>query len=133
MSSADFFNNFFYNFSKNSFRNTIRVSNSLSPDQAQHFIGPDLGPNCLQKLTADDTRTKEAKSQEVASWNFNIFLSLKIVLIILTFHLSLHYLSVFSFYGFPIKSGLRNMSDINYAQIDSSVLRIYASDICDTC
>ena len=33
----------------------IRVSNSLDPDQAQHFVGPDLGPNCLQKL-ADDTR-----------------------------------------------------------------------------
>ena len=34
-------------FSKNSFRNTIRVSNSLDPD---------LGPNCLQRLSADDTR-----------------------------------------------------------------------------
>ena len=32
-------------FSKNSFRNTIRVSNSLHPDQALHFVGPDLGPN----------------------------------------------------------------------------------------
>ena len=35
--------------------NTIRVSNSLDPDQAQHFVGPDLVPNCLQKLSADDT------------------------------------------------------------------------------
>ena len=35
-------------FSKNSYKNTIRVSNSLGPDQAQHFVGPDLGPNCLQ-------------------------------------------------------------------------------------
>ena len=26
------------------FKNTIRVSNSLDPDQAQHFAGPDLGP-----------------------------------------------------------------------------------------
>ena len=40
-------------FSKNSFMNTIRVSNSLDPDQARHFDGPDLGPNCLQKLSAD--------------------------------------------------------------------------------
>ena len=23
-------------------------SNSLDPDRAQHFVGPDLGPNCLQ-------------------------------------------------------------------------------------
>ena len=26
----------------------------LDPDQAQHNVGPDLGPNCLQKLSADD-------------------------------------------------------------------------------
>ena len=36
------------------FFNTIRVSNSLAPDQARHFVGPDLGPNCLQRLSADD-------------------------------------------------------------------------------
>ena len=30
------------------FFNTIQVSNSLDPDQARHFVGPDLGPNCLQ-------------------------------------------------------------------------------------
>ena len=23
------------------------------PDKAQHFVGPDLGPNCLQRLSAD--------------------------------------------------------------------------------
>ena len=43
-------------FSKNSFRNTIRVSNSLDPDQARRSVGPDLVPNCMQKLSADDTR-----------------------------------------------------------------------------
>ena len=26
------------------------MSNSLDPDQAQHFVAPDLGPNCLQRL-----------------------------------------------------------------------------------
>ena len=35
--------------------NTIRVSNSLDPDNARHFVGPDLGPNCLQMLSADNT------------------------------------------------------------------------------
>ena len=25
------------------------MSNSLNPDKAQHFVGPDLGSNCLQK------------------------------------------------------------------------------------
>ena len=42
-------------FSKNSFRDTIRVSHNLDPDQALHFVGPDLGPNYLQMLQADDT------------------------------------------------------------------------------
>ena len=41
-------------FSKNSFRNTIRVSNGLESDQDSHSVGPDLGPNCLQFLSADD-------------------------------------------------------------------------------
>ena len=36
------------------FFNTIQVSNSLNPDQARHFVGTDLGPNCLQKLSADN-------------------------------------------------------------------------------
>ena len=31
------------------------MSNSLDPDQARLFVGPDLSPNCLQKLSADDT------------------------------------------------------------------------------
>ena len=53
LSSADFFQNHF--FSKNSFMNTIGVSNSLDLDQAWHFVRPGLGPNCLQRLSADDT------------------------------------------------------------------------------
>ena len=36
------------------FFNTIRVSNSLDPGKARHVVGPDLGPNCLQRLSADD-------------------------------------------------------------------------------
>ena len=45
-------------FSKNSFRNTIRVSNRLDPDQARRFVGPDQGPICLHRLSADDTSRK---------------------------------------------------------------------------
>ena len=29
--------------------------NSLDPDEARHFVGPDLGPNSLQRLSADGT------------------------------------------------------------------------------
>ena len=42
-------------FLKNSFGNTIKVSTSVDPDQTVHFDEPDLGPNCLQRLSADDT------------------------------------------------------------------------------
>ena len=49
-----FFFLFTLTFSKDSFRDTITVSNGLDPDQARHFVGPDLSPNCLQRLSADD-------------------------------------------------------------------------------
>ena len=41
-------------FSNNYFRNTIRESNNLDPDQDRHCVGPDLGPNCFQRLSAVD-------------------------------------------------------------------------------
>ena len=49
---------------KKSFRNTIRVSilNSLDPDHDQHSVGPDLGPNCLQRFKQQ--MTKSAPSRE---------------------------------------------------------------------
>ena len=37
----------------NTFLNTTRASKSLDPDQVRQNIGPDLGPNCLQMLSAD--------------------------------------------------------------------------------
>ena len=37
------------------------MSNSLDPNQDQRFVGPDLGTNCLQRLSADD---KDAASKE---------------------------------------------------------------------
>ena len=35
--------------------NTIRVSNGMDPNQYRPSVGPDLGPNGLQRLSADDT------------------------------------------------------------------------------
>ena len=57
--------------SKNSSSNTIRVSNSLDPDQAQHFFRPDMGPNCLQNLSEDELveSCKIGKSHP-NGWNF---------------------------------------------------------------
>ena len=48
--------NFCYllSFKKKSFRHTISESNSLNPDQARQNDRPELGSNCLQKLSVDD-------------------------------------------------------------------------------
>ena len=49
-------------FSKNTLRNNIRVSSSLDPGQARHFVGLDLCPNCLQGfIISDDTCRQRAK------------------------------------------------------------------------
>ena len=52
LSSADFLSK--STFSTDSFRNTIRVSNGLDPDQNRRFVGSDLCLNCFQRLSADD-------------------------------------------------------------------------------
>ena len=47
------------------------MSNSLDPDQARRFVGPDLGPNCLQKcqqMTKVATSWERVKSQYVLLW-----------------------------------------------------------------
>ena len=40
-------------FKKKSLTGTIRVSNHFDLDQDQRSVGPDLGPNCLQRSSAD--------------------------------------------------------------------------------
>ena len=55
------------------FFNTVRVSNSLDPDQALHFVGPDLGPNCLQRSSADDKsshKRAELNTEQLLSTTF---------------------------------------------------------------
>ena len=44
----------------------MKMSNSLDPDQAQRFVGPDLilGPNCLHGLSTDDTCRQRVKHEE---------------------------------------------------------------------
>ena len=37
------------------FQNQLFLKDSLGPGQAQRSVRPGLGPNCLQKLSADDT------------------------------------------------------------------------------
>ena len=39
---------------KNYFRNTIRVTNGLDPDEDRRCVDPDLRPDCMQMLSTDD-------------------------------------------------------------------------------
>ena len=60
------------NFFKRFFKNAIGVSNSLDLNQPLHAVGSYLGPNCLQRLSADDTRKSRKKAVCVASTSPNI-------------------------------------------------------------
>ena len=52
LSSVDHFSKLI--FFKKSFHEHMRVSNCCDQDQDQYSVDPDLGPNCLQRLLADD-------------------------------------------------------------------------------
>ena len=39
----------------------VRVSSSWDPDQARHFVGPDLDPHCLKKSSVDHTYKQRVK------------------------------------------------------------------------
>ena len=41
-------------FSKLTFSKNVYDTNSSGPDQDRFSVDPDLGPNCLQRLSADD-------------------------------------------------------------------------------
>ena len=40
------------------------MSNGLDPDKARHCVGPDLGPGCLQRLSADNTSRQRVNESE---------------------------------------------------------------------
>ena len=42
------------------------MSNSLDTDQDRQNVGPDLGPNCLQRLLADNKKKVAASKERVA-------------------------------------------------------------------
>ena len=54
-------------FSRNSFRNTISVKQfGFRSGSTFCFVGPDLGPNCLQRLSADDTIRQRVKKEKLS-------------------------------------------------------------------
>ena len=52
------------------------MSYSMEPVQAQYFVWPTLDPNCLQRLSADDTSKHRVKHNKVdvvfqkVNWEF---------------------------------------------------------------
>ena len=67
MSSADFFKiNFWGNFFQEYHQSVKQFGSRSGPT----FVGPDLGPNCLQKLSADDTYNEMSCAQCVYYVNY---------------------------------------------------------------
>ena len=62
--SADFFQNQLF---RKILSGIPSVSNSLDPDQARQFVGPELGPNCLQKLSAEDISRQRVNTKELVT------------------------------------------------------------------
>ena len=60
------------------------MSNKLDPVQARHFVWPELGPNCLKRLSADDASRQlgvafgkvNVISKERVNYDFTKFLFL---------------------------------------------------------
>ena len=67
------------------------MSNSLDPDQARLFVGPDLGPNCLQRLSADNIGRQKANIIYIDSLSFaSILINIYTIVYILSTILQLH-------------------------------------------
>ena len=57
------------------------MSNSLDPDQAQYCVGPDLDPNCLQRLSAYDNLWLAGREfKKGIDISFSVLLGLLLVL-----------------------------------------------------
>ena len=50
------------------------MSNSLDHDQARRFVGPDLDPNCLPRLSADDTGRQRVNAVFIFSLSGTLFM-----------------------------------------------------------
>ena len=58
------------------------MSNCLDPDHDRHSVGPDLGPNCLQRLSADDKKVAASKEEVKRTYQYNSGATQEAVLVI---------------------------------------------------
>ena len=61
----------------------IRVSNSLDPDQDRQNVGPDLGPNYLQRSSKDDKSLLVRLAKRELKWFLysNLMMDLRVFLL----------------------------------------------------
>ena len=59
------------------------MTKTLNPDQAGHSVGPDLGPNCLQRLADNKSRASTERDNN-AKVQINKLFERKIVSIFLS-------------------------------------------------
>ena len=71
------------------------MSNSLDSDQARRSVEPDLGPNCLPRLSADDTGRQRVKEGILALFSMVIYRNHKMSF-------------VFKNFSYKIKKGLHD-------------------------
>ena len=76
LSFGDFLQNYLKR--KKIFQEYIRVSNSLDPDQDRQNVNPDLGPNGLQRLLADD----KSFSLSVSCFSFSFRVCMAVTLLL---------------------------------------------------
>ena len=64
----------------------MRASNSLDPGQARPFVGPGLGPNCLQRISAVDSN-RQRVNHLILIWKLLIYQSVSILYkLLMTLH-----------------------------------------------
>ena len=67
------------------FRNTIRVSNRLDPDQARRFVGPDLGPTCLQLLNVSTDEKNDINAEMINKMHYFIPMHKAVIQLVCTY------------------------------------------------
>ena len=97
------------------------VLNSLDPDQARHFVWPDLGPNCLQQLSVKNITRLRVKGEKGAFFlNCLLFVSLlnkisnsPVAPHLMASHMGPHHFTMSLFTAFQGLKGIHYMVNYN--------------------
>ena len=67
------------------FRNTVRVSNRLDPDQARRSVGPGLGPTCLQMLNVSTDEKNDINEEMINKMHYFIPMHKAVIQLVCTY------------------------------------------------